>query len=343
MNTYKILDKQSYQTGSYSIVPIRHKDRFDIMKWRNEQIYHLRQQKPLSEENQNNYFQTVINRLFIEDHPEQILFSYLYNEQCIGYGGLVHINWDDQHAEISFIMDTKLEMEYFSFHWSTYLSLIEELAFEELRLHKLFTYAYDLRPQLFPVLDNMGYQKEAILKEHYFHQGIFGDVLIHSKLSSDCHLRYATLNDIERTYQWAKNPTIRQYSFSQNPITQEEHKSWFTSKIQDPQCIYYLLVQGGKQLGSIRFDIDSSASARISYLIDPCFQGKGYGKKIIQLGIDQLQQAYPTAKLVYGIVQDKNLASVKIFRDLDFEEVQEDGNNLKFSKVLIPNKNIRNQ
>ena len=38
--------------GQYKIVPIRYEDRFDIMKWRNEQMYHLRQSKPLTEEDQ---------------------------------------------------------------------------------------------------------------------------------------------------------------------------------------------------------------------------------------------------------------------------------------------------
>jgi hypothetical protein len=36
---------------------------------------------------------------------ESLLFSFLKNGECIGYGGLVHINWIDQNAEISFMID----------------------------------------------------------------------------------------------------------------------------------------------------------------------------------------------------------------------------------------------
>lgn len=76
MSSYKVLNNQIYSSGNYSIVPIRMEDRFNIMKWRNEQIYHLRQDKPLTPENQDFYFQNVINKLFDEDQPKQILFSF---------------------------------------------------------------------------------------------------------------------------------------------------------------------------------------------------------------------------------------------------------------------------
>ena len=56
MDIYKSLNKQVVTDGKYSIVPIRHHDRLEIMKWRNEQLFHLRQNKPLTEKQQNNYF-----------------------------------------------------------------------------------------------------------------------------------------------------------------------------------------------------------------------------------------------------------------------------------------------
>ena len=182
MNSYKALNKQFFSNGDYSIVPIRMEDKLDIMKWRNDQIYHLRQYKPLTEEDQVRYFETVVIRLFEEKQPNQLLFSYLEDDKCIGYGGLVHINWIDNNAEISFIMDTDLEKEFFQFHWVTYLGLIEQLAFEELKLHKIFIYAFDLRPHLYSTVELAGFIKEAVFKEHCFFQGEYIDVVIYSKI-----------------------------------------------------------------------------------------------------------------------------------------------------------------
>ena len=56
MNIYKCLNTQEFVSGEYKIVPIRLKDRFTIMVWRNEQLYHLRQKHPLTVEDQENYF-----------------------------------------------------------------------------------------------------------------------------------------------------------------------------------------------------------------------------------------------------------------------------------------------
>ncbi|MBS1627772.1 MAG: GNAT family N-acetyltransferase [Bacteroidetes bacterium] len=182
MNAYKPLKSQTFHLGEYVIIPIRYEDRLDIMKWRNEQIYHLRQTKPLTKEDQDNYFKNVVAKLFEQDHPDQILFSYLENGKCIGYGGLVHINWIDKNAEISFIINTELEKTEFDKHWRIYLELLEKVAFEELKLHKIYVYAFDLRPHLYRAIEAKDYKKEARLKEHCFYNGKYIDVLIHSKI-----------------------------------------------------------------------------------------------------------------------------------------------------------------
>jgi len=77
MNCYKALNKQEFSNGNFSIVPIRYEDRFAIMKWRNEQLYHLRQKQPLSADDQDNYFNKVVSKIFDADLPNQFLFSYL--------------------------------------------------------------------------------------------------------------------------------------------------------------------------------------------------------------------------------------------------------------------------
>lgn len=179
---YKALDKNSFSKDGFSIVPIRFEDRFKIMKWRNEQMYHCRQSSLLTKQDQENYFKNVIANLFDKENPDQILFSYLKGSELIGYGGLVHINWIDKNAEISFLMNTELEKNEFKIHWGIYLDLIEQVAFKDLDLHKLFVYAFDLRPHLYEAIEAKSFIKEAILKEHCFYKDQFIDVVIHSKI-----------------------------------------------------------------------------------------------------------------------------------------------------------------
>lgn len=184
MLNYKCLNKQEFQIDGYKIVPIRFEDRYNIMKWRNEQMYHLRQTKILTLEDQDLYFENQVKKFFEQENPIQILFSFLENNVLIGYGGLVHINWIDQNAEISFIMDSHLEREYFHSNWTRYLTLIEEVAFDQLKLHKIFVFAFDLRPHLYEALISKDYFKDAVLKEHCFFDNKYLDVVIYSKFNN---------------------------------------------------------------------------------------------------------------------------------------------------------------
>lgn len=181
MNYYTALNKQEIRVGDYKIIPIRGEDKFLIMKWRNDQMFHLRQKEILTRTNQEKYFNNVVSQLFTEKKPSQLLFSYLKNEKCIGYGGLVHINWEDMTSEISFLMDTQLEKKYFVFHWKIYLSLIQEIAFKELKFNKIYTYAYDKRPLLYDALEDMGFTMESKLKEYNNEDENYINVIIHSK------------------------------------------------------------------------------------------------------------------------------------------------------------------
>jgi RimJ/RimL family protein N-acetyltransferase len=180
---YKVLENNLFSKGAFTLVPIRFEDKMKIMQWRNEQIYHLRQEKPLTVEDQNNYFNNVVSKLFEQEQPNQILFSLLENGDCIGYGGLVHINWKDRNAEISFIMQTSLEERRFDEIWDEYLTLLERVAFNDLKFHKIYVYAFDLRPHLYITLENNSFIRAAILKEHCLYENKFIDVIIHSKLN----------------------------------------------------------------------------------------------------------------------------------------------------------------
>ena len=181
MKKYNCLNKQIFEKGDFRIQPTFDDYKYLIMKWRNEQLYHLRQETKLTKETQDEYFNNVVGNLFDKKHPDQILFSFFDKNICVGYGGLVHINWKDKYAEISFVMNTLLEQSFFNKYWTIYLNLIEELAFKELEFNKIFVYAFDLRPKLYEVLKDSNYLREARLKKHHWFKDDYVDVLIYSK------------------------------------------------------------------------------------------------------------------------------------------------------------------
>lgn len=62
-------------TDDILITPIRYADRIPIRKWRNEQVYHLRQNGKITKKAQEKYFSTRIKDLLKVDIPNQLLFS----------------------------------------------------------------------------------------------------------------------------------------------------------------------------------------------------------------------------------------------------------------------------
>ncbi len=179
---YICLSQNTVQSGDYTLTAIRPCDIFLIKEWRNAQIDILRQSKSLSDDDQRRYFETQIYPSFTQAAPPQILFSFLLHGECIGYGGLVHIHWQDRNAEISFLLETSRNknINLFQHEWAIYLQLLQRIAFEQLKFEKIYTYAYDLRPYLIETLEAEGFVQEARLKRHVFIHNQATDVLIHS-------------------------------------------------------------------------------------------------------------------------------------------------------------------
>ena len=148
-------------------------------------MYHLRQDELITVADQEKYFSKVVSSLFHQDKPNQILFSYLENDLCVGYGGLVHINWSKRDAEISFLLNTEFEKKTFKSNWKVFLNLIESVAFKELKLNKIYTHAYDIRPKLFEVLEEYGYEKKEVINNSYYYNNSHVDTVIHSKLKNE--------------------------------------------------------------------------------------------------------------------------------------------------------------
>lgn len=328
---YLNLPIQHVRNGAYELVPIRFEDRTLIRTWRNEQMYHLRQMEPLTEVQQELYFTEVVASLFREAHPTQYLFSYLKDGECIGYGGLVHIDYQRGSAELSFIMNTALERDEFDIHWSTYLHLIEKIAFEGLKFNRIFTYAYDLRPHLYPILAHAGFYLERILPNALIENDRSIPALIHSKWNAV--FRRATNNDLMVTFKWAQEPLIRQFSFNQQEISKTEHESWFDGKITDSNCYYFMLeTSHGKAIGSFRIDVlPEQSTGVISYLLDPEFHGKGWGIALLVLGQDAAKQS--GIKTLIGEVMPENSSSSAIFVKLGYDaEVLSD--RIRYQKSL---------
>ncbi len=185
MNTenkkYDFLSKKKYSYKDYSLMPLRKKDVQKIRKWRNENLSILRQQKMLTKKEQNQYYDNVVKKTFLEKEPSQILFSLLNKEECIGYGGFVHIDWKEKTSEVSFLIDTNrsLNKKIYENDFKAFYKIIKNIAFLEIHFQKLITETYNIRPFHKKLLENSGFKLINRLKDHIKIKNSLTDSLIH--------------------------------------------------------------------------------------------------------------------------------------------------------------------
>ena len=318
---YNALDVNIFEKNDYTLVPIRYEDRVSIMRWRNEQMYHLRQSEELTEKSQEDYFKNTIAQLFNIEQPSQLLFSLLKHNELIGYGGLVHINWEEKIAEVSFIMNTDLEEKEFDSNWSNYLTILKEIAFNELNFNTIFTYAYNLRPQLYETLErNQFVKKETFKKKVEIDKKKIAVVIHECKNPIQLlKVRKCVTKDMKLLYNWSNDKLARSQSFNSNKITIEEHEKWFADKMKNEKSLILINEFENKPVGLVRFELESSNSL-IGILIDKSYRGKGLSSIMLIKSIEKYFASFSKPILAY--IKEGNTTSLKAFKRAGFKFFQ---------------------
>jgi UDP-2,4-diacetamido-2,4,6-trideoxy-beta-L-altropyranose hydrolase len=79
-----------------------------------------------------------------------------------------------------------------------------------------------------------------------------------------------------------------------------------------------ILEAAGLAVGQLRFDLDGSR-ATVNYSLDACVRGRGWGRQIMELGLDWLRCNVATRPLdLVAVVRVDNLPSAKVFERLRF-------------------------
>ena len=273
----------------------------------------------LSKSDQINYFKNVIEPLFSKELPEQVIFSFLKNDLLVGYGGLVHINWEEKSAEISFLTETRRSKisEKFISDWSIYLGLIKRVANEYLNFKSIFTYAYDIRPALYVALEKCGFKETTRVKNGIDIGGILKDIVIHTFTFKPLNMRLATKEDVDKYFDWANDATVRHFSFQSNTIIYEDHVQWFKSKIENKNFTFYLFETDNKEaVGQVRLQRQKD-EVIIGISIDSKFRGFGFGAKMLRMACSNFSRNNDDIAIT-AYIKIENVASKTIFERAGF-------------------------
>ena len=178
---YKFLKRKLFYKD-FSIDNLRKDDVEKLRLWRNSQRKVLRQNKIISKSEQSKYFNNFIKIQTKKKYPEVILFAYRHKDELIGYGGLVYISWQNNRAELSFLLNTDYthNKKINNFYSMIYFNLAKKFAFKRLRLNRLYTETFQYRRNQIKILENFGFKKEGILRKHNIKNNKPVNVIVHA-------------------------------------------------------------------------------------------------------------------------------------------------------------------
>jgi len=128
-------------------------------------------------------------------------------------------------------------------------------------------------------------------------------------LPSIARLQVMTESDLEQVLAWRNHSKVRQYMYTQNEISFDEHASWFSRASVDP-CRHLLILKIDDQSqGYVSFHVDGAGAAVWGFYLAPDAP-KGTGR---MLGAAATRYAFEVIGLekVWGEVLPDNQASQK--------------------------------
>ena len=184
-NKYRVFNgKKVFSSHNLLLKSISEHDIELIRIWRNNQTQILRQQEKISKEKQEEYFRKYVWNEMNSLNPKQILLSIIKNDITIGYGGFVNISWQDQRAEMSFILSDEIAKNETLYEkiFSEFIFLVQEIAFKNLNLNRIYTETYDIRPLHISILEKNKFKFEGRMKCHLIIDNKKVDSLLHGCL-----------------------------------------------------------------------------------------------------------------------------------------------------------------
>ena len=131
----------------------------------------------------------------------------------------------------------------------------------------------------------------------------------HAKDGRKVALRPATFADAAAMLVWQSAPGVRAYARNPSTPNPAEHERWLRTKLDDPECVFHVVLHGDEPVGILRFDWLAGRDAfEISILIAASSQGQGVGGCVLELGKRLL-----ATERVIAAIHPENRASIRLF------------------------------
>ncbi len=173
-------------------------------------------------------------------------------------------------------------------------------------------------------LCNDGSRRQAMARAgHTLVDGRGSGRVVERMVSFPFSFRLAVVDDSRQLFDWANDPVVRKVSFRGDAIGWEEHQRWLRSKLNDEDCLFWIVRgQGGQLVGQVRFDITGD-EAVISISLSDVMRNKGQGSKVIKLACEKIFVDQQIC-LVKALVKTENRQSIISFERAGFTRGSEE-------------------
>lgn len=132
-------------------------------------------------------------------------------------------------------------------------------------------------------------------------------------------LRPVTADDCRLVWEWANDARVRAASFSSEPIPWENHVAWFSARLADSDCRFWLATDAEQRpVGQVRFNV-TGREATISVSLDAGQRGKNLGALLIWLACRKLFREAPV-EIIHAFIKPDNAVSIWAFEKSGFEK-----------------------
>lgn len=156
-------------------------------------------------------------------------------------------------------------------------------------------------------------------------------------MGNDLKLRRFEWRDRNILFDWRNHPNHRKWSFNSGELIYAEHEKWFRCFLSDPGRFGYIFESANQPIGFIRFDRSIlPGTLAISLGIAPDCCGRGYGKRLLEMGMNHPETVSEAAMLRAETLVD-NFPSIRLFETAGFKKVHSgtrDGKNFHEWRIM---------
>ena len=160
--------------------PIERSDLDQIQKWRNDSNVQpfFREYREMSKEHISKWYESMI-----PDNRFEFFIVEDQNNNPIGVSGLTYIDWVNRHTDIHLTVQEHNWID--NIYAPEILNIMITYAFDFFNLNKVWAEIYEIDTKKLTLFMNNGFKTDAVLRNHYYHDGTYHNSHIVSLLKNE--------------------------------------------------------------------------------------------------------------------------------------------------------------